>query len=280
MQPPLQQPCPGEQLQPMAVQTPPMQVWSEPHGLPQPPQFFWLVDTSTQPPVPGQQRLLAVHAAPPSQLQLLPLHVSLVLQEIPQPLQFLGSLVGSTQVELDAQQSGCCMPQDRPLVPHTQAPATQTCPEPHARPQPLQLAGSLCRFLQPLDGQHVSEPAHTEPAHLHLPPEQVRPAAHTLPQLPQLVGLLLRLRQVRLLQQVFGESQALPPHAQLPVDVQPVVEQHSSPAPQALSPLLAQLHLLPTQLSPTLQAMPQPPQLNASLVRSTQPVPLQQAEPA
>jgi hypothetical protein len=78
-------------------------------------------------------------------------------------------------------------------------PVTQLWPIGQARPQPPQLAASLCRFTQrpglPGAAPHTVWPAAHEPpqvpiAHVAVPPTG---AGHTLPQRPQLVAVVLRL---------------------------------------------------------------------------------------
>jgi hypothetical protein len=159
-----------------------------------------------------------------------------------------------------------------PLPPHLHTPLTQLSPVLQACPQLPQLLMSLLKLAQPVE-QHVSPALHTTPLHAHAPAEQCSGDWHCVVQLPQWLSSLETLAHALLQHSCVSEQGPL---AQAhPLALQPVSQQ-TLPAAQAAPPgALVQLHAPATQVSPGLQAMPQPPQWKASFMTSTQPTPSQ-----
>lgn len=209
------------------------------------------------------------------QWQALSEQTSPVLQLCPQAPQLLKSLAVLAQVE---PQQVCFAVQ---LVePHRHLPPAQVSLVAQVVLQPPQWSGSFCTLAQP-ELQQVSPGEQIWPAQAQAPPEQVSGVVQALPQVPQLALSLVRSWQAVLPQQTAGAVQLLRPHEQVPslehMAELPLTQQTGLEPVQA--PAVPHLQTPATHDSPGLQAVPQAPQWNASLMRSMQPVPAQQVWP-
>jgi len=173
-----------------------------------------------------------------------------------------------------------------PVQPHT--PITQAWPDGHARPHAPQLAALVAVLTHA--PAHWVRPAPAGQA--QLPLLQNCPAPQTVPQAPQLLALLARLTQLppqlvwprtQLARQrpkvhTWPAAQALPQAPQFVVDdwVLTHTPLHSTCAgvPPPGPPVAGAQPQRPLrQVAPPVQAMPQPPQLAASVVTFTQALP-------
>jgi hypothetical protein len=149
----------GSNAPSFAAQVPLTQPTVAGHDLPQPPQLLGSLLSSTQPAV--QQVLGAAQAGPPLQpmgaTQALATHVSPGGHALPQPPQFLGSLVSLTHPA--RQHVSAPVQAGPPLHVARQVDITQLSPGGQTMPQPPQFSRLLVVSTQSGE-QQVSPPVH------------------------------------------------------------------------------------------------------------------------
>lgn len=137
--------------------------------MPQPPQLFGSLVTSTQPMLPPQSIAPASHTHAPDT------HEPEGPQLLPQEPQFCASFDRFAQVF-------CAMQATSPAGQALQAPLMHICPARHSLPQPPQFIGSLETSTQPV--AQVMSPG----SHVQAPLMQVAPTKQPLPHTPQLAS--------------------------------------------------------------------------------------------